>query len=263
MKDKNVAAIFALFLGWAGVHRFYLGQIFLGIVYVLLMGTGISFILGLIDAIAFFAMDEKNFNFKHNRKYYTLEDQDERNRDWRERRAARERQRNQPQQQRQRPNQRPQPSSRQNPHKQKGIEYFKDFDYRAAVEEFNKAIQLDPKDVTIHFNLACAYSLLEEADKAFHHLDKAVEYGFRDFDRIRKHDALAYLRIQDKFESFADNNFRLPPDAPQTKAKQPAEDKLILEKPDLLEQLNKLAELRDKGLLSEEEFNDQKRLLMD
>ena len=30
MKDKNVAGILALFLGWLGVHRFYLGRLFTG-----------------------------------------------------------------------------------------------------------------------------------------------------------------------------------------------------------------------------------------
>lgn len=53
MKDKNVAGILALFLGAFGVHRFYLGQTGLGILYAVFM-TGISTILGIIDAIVFF-----------------------------------------------------------------------------------------------------------------------------------------------------------------------------------------------------------------
>ena len=35
MKDKNVAAILAFFLGGLGVHRFYLNQIGLGFVYLI------------------------------------------------------------------------------------------------------------------------------------------------------------------------------------------------------------------------------------
>ena len=60
MKKKNVAAIFGLLLGAFGVHRFYLGQIGLGIFYVLLsvvsLGT-ISSIIGIVDAILLFSMD--------------------------------------------------------------------------------------------------------------------------------------------------------------------------------------------------------------
>ena len=66
MKNKTTAGLFALFLGWAGIHRFYLGQIGLGILYFFLMFFGVSFILGLIDAIVFFGMDENEFNRKYN-----------------------------------------------------------------------------------------------------------------------------------------------------------------------------------------------------
>ena len=41
MRSKTAAGLFALFLGWAGVHRFYLGQVGLGILYVFL--TAVSY----------------------------------------------------------------------------------------------------------------------------------------------------------------------------------------------------------------------------
>ena len=65
MKDKNVAGILALFFGALGIHRFYLGQIGLGILY--LFFFWFTWFLGLIDAIAFFAMDKDDFDFRYNR----------------------------------------------------------------------------------------------------------------------------------------------------------------------------------------------------
>ena len=57
MKNKIVAGLLAFFLGWAGIHRFYLGDIGKGIAYALFFWTGIPFIIGFIDFIVFLAMD--------------------------------------------------------------------------------------------------------------------------------------------------------------------------------------------------------------
>jgi len=40
-------------------------------------------------------------------------------------------------------------------------------------------------------------------------LDKATALGFSDFGKIKTHDALAYLRIQDEFEDFEKNRYRI------------------------------------------------------
>ena len=115
---------------------------------------------------------------------------------------------------------------------------------------------VDAQDVATHFNLACAYSLNEQADKSFFHLDKAVTYGFSDFPKIKEHDALAFIRIQDEFETFEKNGFRL-----QQMLEAPKQD-LLSTQPDVLEQLQKLGELKEKGLLTEKEFEIQKKKLL-
>jgi TM2 domain-containing membrane protein YozV len=277
MKDKNTAGILALFLGWAGIHRFYLGQIGLGILYVLLMGTGISAVLGLIDAVALFLMDPENFDRKYNRAKrwdkrrtdFDREDydrrrqhRDQRYQDWRERQDDRRKDWKQ-----RRETQPGRPSVKANPYKQSGIQKFKAYDYKGAIADFEKALEVDGRDIALHFNLACAYSLEENLDKALFHLDKAVAFGFKDFDRIRQHDALAFIRIQEAYAAFEENQFRLPPQR-QTSGKNPAlaepdqEEDLLSTQPDLLDQVKKLGELREKGLLTEEEFAEQKRKLL-
>jgi len=282
MKDRNVAGILALFLGWAGIHRFYLGQIGLGIFYIFLMMTGISFIIGLIDAVAFFLMDEEQFDRKYNRRYrredrrtdfdreeYTRrrKHRDQRYNDWRERQEVRRKEYSERRQSTGRP------ASKANPYKQAGIQKYKEYDYKGAIADFEKALEIDERDIALHFNLACAYSLEEQTDKSLYHLDKAVDYGFKDFEKIREHDAFAFIRIQKEFAEFEANDFQLARKAPPLPEPDPKKEKkeekvekveedLLSTKPDLLDQLKKLGDLREKGLLTEEEFAAQKRKLM-
>ncbi len=147
---------------------------------------------------------------------------------------------------------------KRNPFKKSGITKFKEYDYKGAIEDFEKALTIEPNDNAIHFNLAAAYSLDENVDKAYFHLDKAIANGFKDFDKISSHDALAYLRIQPSYEAFKANGFRLGGGGAGPKKTQ------VVEGIDanLLEQLNRLQELREKGVLTEEEFVTQKKKIL-
>ncbi|WP_366940433.1 TM2 domain-containing protein [uncultured Prevotella sp.] len=46
MRNKTVAAVFAIFLGWLGIHCFYLGKKVRGIIYLLI--SVMSCIIGCI-----------------------------------------------------------------------------------------------------------------------------------------------------------------------------------------------------------------------
>ena len=65
MKSKNVAAILALFLGGLGVHKFYLGQGFQGLLYFLFSWTFIPAFIGLLEAIVYLSTDEQSFQQKY------------------------------------------------------------------------------------------------------------------------------------------------------------------------------------------------------
>ena len=257
MKDKNAAGILALFLGWLGFHRFYLGQPGLGTVYLIFCWFPLIWLIAFVDAIVLFSMDQQKFDEKFNKA--DAERYRRRDTDFERRPSQRYQQRDEratqpaPVQETLRKN----GPSKPNPYKKTGLEKFKDFDYAGAIEDFEKSIELAPRDIATHFNLACVYSLTENAGKAFHHLDKAVAYGFRDFQKIKEHHALAYLRIQKSFENFEKNGYRL------AQKSVPAEEENLLDtQPDLLDQLKKLGELREKGLLTEQEFADQKKKLL-
>lgn len=72
MKNKVVAAILAFFFGGIGIHKFYLGEIGLGILYICLTLVGmiiclpIGAILSLVDFILLLVMDDEKFNQKYN-----------------------------------------------------------------------------------------------------------------------------------------------------------------------------------------------------
>jgi len=133
---------------------------------------------------------------------------------------------------------------------------FRDFDYEGAILAFEQALKYDAYNYPVYFNLACAYSLTENEEQALKNLDKSVELGFRDFEKIEEHDAFSFLRVKEAYQAFKANNYRLP----QTKFQ--ADD--LLEDPkkdDLLAQLNYLKDLRERGLLSQVEFEKEKSKL--
>lgn len=268
MKNKTVAAVLALTLGSLGIHRFYLGQTGYGILYLLLfmfgigMSTSISFfglgvsVIALIDAALFFSMDNAAFDAKYNGREGYKHDNQRRGRQERRYETKQDRQERYEQPRRSNATRSTRKVPKHNPHKDSGIEKYKDYDFEGSIVDFNKALGVNPSDVAVHFNIACAYSITENAEKAFHHLSKAVDLGFSDFEKIQEHDALAYIRIQDEFDAFATNGYQLQSTKQQTA--EPAPE--ISE--DLLEQIKRLGELREKGFLTQDEFLAQKRKLL-
>lgn len=289
MKDKNIAGILALFMGGLGIHRFYLGQTGLGIFYLIFCWFPVMWVVGLIDAIAFFSMDQTAFDKKYNRPFLSreeLRDTDfSRRREQRDQERWESRRKRDPQRKDRRfeaerypkkrvesPTNVQRATPRPNPYKASGIKKYKEYEFEGAIADFILALEIEPKDIATHFNIACAYSLMEDEAQAFQHLDKAVAFGFNDFQRIKEHDALAYLRIQPDFDLFEANGFRLKKETPEEKIQKKAtqqevplmeEEELLPNKgTDLLEQLKRLGQLKEKGLLTEEEFSLQKKKLL-
>jgi len=60
-KSKVAAGIFAILLGFVGVHKYYLGRIGQGILYTLFSITGIPALLGLVEGIIYLTMDDERF----------------------------------------------------------------------------------------------------------------------------------------------------------------------------------------------------------
>ena len=271
-RSRVTAGILALFLGSFGVQKFYLRQNGVGILMILALifsGMGAMpflFIWGIIEGVLLLKMSDQEFDRKYNR-YASRNRRD----DYLEQRRERQIQKNRGKVGRRGnvPEQRTISTGRRvvakaNPFKTSGIKKYKDYDLEGAIEDFSRGLDINPEDVALHFNIACAYSLTEEKDKAYYHLAKAVSLGFKDFELINTKDDLAYVRIQPEFDEFKKNGYVLGARTERTTSTnvQQKDEDLVITDDVLLSQLNKLAELRKKGLLSQEEFNLERKKLL-
>ncbi len=64
-RSKTVAFILALLLGSIGAHKFYMGKMKQGIIYLVLCWTGIPGIIGIIEAIFYLKSSDDEFYKKY------------------------------------------------------------------------------------------------------------------------------------------------------------------------------------------------------
>ena len=64
-RSKLAAGLFAIFLGGLGLHKFYLGRVGQGIVYLIFCWTFIPSIIGFIEGIVYLTMSEQAFAQKY------------------------------------------------------------------------------------------------------------------------------------------------------------------------------------------------------
>jgi TM2 domain-containing membrane protein YozV len=64
-KNRLAATLFALILGGLGIHKFYLGQVGWGIIYLLFCWTFVPAIIGFIEGIVYLTMTDESFNAKY------------------------------------------------------------------------------------------------------------------------------------------------------------------------------------------------------
>lgn len=272
-KSKATAAKLAFPFGLFGVHRFYLGQKWLGILYPLFFLIGIMEgeallicgppIIAFLDMLLFKSMSEEEFDAKYNKNVENLS------------RTA------QPQsvmdnnraQDEQLSSQKSYLKAQFVRHKRAGENELNEYDYKGAISEFLKANELKYDDAPVHFYLARCYSMLEDTKNALIHLDAAIAFGIPP-RQIKATDDLAFLRMQPEFKEFAQGNYRIgnvgtkktttrkkSSTTPKKTATPPKPIDPDAPPPDFLEKLQKLSELREKGYLTEEEFVQQKEKL--
>ena len=257
-KSKGVAAGLALVGGMFGLHKFYLNETGSGIFYLvltwILFGTfrfPITAFLGIMDGLKLLSMSEEKFDRKYNQRT-PVRRQAREGRQYR--RKSREERRIENQRQKYRMNRSATPRKRSNPFKTSAYKKYKDFDLEDAIDDYKRALEIAPEDTEIHFNMAAVYSLSENKDKAYFHISEAIKHGFKDFEKILTMDDFAYIRIQQDFEDFKASGYT-------TTEKQEKPVNNLLEDDLLLSQLNKLKEMRDRGLLSENEYQYEKQKL--
>ena len=65
MKSRVAAILLALFLGGLGAHKFYLGQVGMGLLYLVFCWTGIPAIVALVEAILYLLASDEDFQKKY------------------------------------------------------------------------------------------------------------------------------------------------------------------------------------------------------
>jgi len=271
-RSRVTAGILSLVLGSFGVQKFYLRQNGIGILMILSliftasMTMPFLFIWGVIEGVMLLKMSDQEFDRKYNR--YAAKNRRD---DYLEQRRERQIQKTRGKVGRRGSMEKRKPISqgrkaiaKANPFKTSGIKKYKDYDLEGAIEDFSRGLDINQNDVALHFNIACAYSLTEEKDKAYYHLSKAVALGFKDFELINSKDDLAFVRIQPEFEEFKNSGYALGArkDSVSSARSQQKDEDLVITDDVLLSQLNKLDELRKKGLLSQEEFKLERKKLL-
>ena len=264
MKSKIAAGLLAFFVGVFGVHRFYLGQTGKGIAYLLFFWFPLTWLIAFIDFIVFITMDEDIFNAKYNKGQMPNYGQNTQRKQFTNTSYE-----GRPSYNKYEPefhnNQKPKAQKQQQPpksnrFKDEGTRLYREYDFKGAIKNYQQSLRINQKDTIVHFNLACLYSLMEEPHHAYMHLSQAVENGFVMYDKIRSHDHLAYLRTQDDFETFVANGYKTNKSTPQLPPRQA--DEINLMSDEIIQKLEKLGELRDKGILTEVEFQKQKVKLL-
>jgi len=59
---RIAAALFAILLGTFGIHKFYLGKIGMGILYLIFFWTGIPTLVGIIEGIIYLTKSDEAFD---------------------------------------------------------------------------------------------------------------------------------------------------------------------------------------------------------
>jgi TM2 domain-containing membrane protein YozV len=66
MKDQTTAGLLALLLGGLGIHKFYLRNWMLGLVYLIFCWTFIPAVIGFVEGILLLKMSKKDFDLDYN-----------------------------------------------------------------------------------------------------------------------------------------------------------------------------------------------------
>ena len=70
MKNRTTACFLAFFLGGLGIHQFYLGKSFKGLIYLCFCWTFVPALIALIDFLLLLTMNDGRFDEKYNQALF-------------------------------------------------------------------------------------------------------------------------------------------------------------------------------------------------
>ena len=75
-----------------------------------------------------------------------------------------------------------------------GNDYTRSGLYEKGLAVDRRLCELRARDPIIHYNLACSFALLGQAEEALKALEQAIEFGYHDFDYLQRDPDLESLR---------------------------------------------------------------------
>jgi TM2 domain-containing membrane protein YozV len=260
-KSRLIAAALAFFGGSLGIHKFYLDKVGPGFFYLFLtfvIFSGVkfpfTFLLGLMDAVKLLSMNDKVFDEEYNQGQHRASERDRSGRRIERENNKSSKEIEKMESKRKRYNYSKSKSA--NPFIKSGDRKYKEYDLIGAAKDFTQALELNPDDVDVNFKLAAVHSLMENKEKSFYYLEESIRLGYKDYEKIKSIDDLAYLRIQPEYENFVSRGYKRDT---ALNIESPKQD--LLADDALLSQFNKLKDLRDRGLLSDKEYAYEKEKL--
>jgi hypothetical protein len=117
-------------------------------------------------------------------------------------------------------------------------------------ESLQALLKQDSIKPAIQFDAACFFSLIEDKEKAYNHLSKAIIYGYKDFKNIQNEPDLKWLRHQNDYKSFVDNGYTFKNTNEASISK------------NYIDELRELAKLKEEGIITEKEFEELKAKIL-
>ncbi len=82
-----------------------------------------------------------------------------------------------------------------------GNSYLERSEYEKALDQYKKALELEPKNSIVLYNLACTYSRMKKVEDALDALERCVEAGYRDVEWMEKDADLDNLRAEARYKA--------------------------------------------------------------
>jgi tetratricopeptide (TPR) repeat protein len=84
-----------------------------------------------------------------------------------------------------------------------GDNYTRRGRFAEGLEVDERLARLEPRNPLVLYNLACSYSLTDQLERGIETLRKAIEFGYRDFNWLRRDPDLKKLRKHPQFAELA------------------------------------------------------------
>ena len=86
---------------------------------------------------------------------------------------------------------------------------FNNNNFDSCIKRYREAISLFPSNSIWHYNIACAYAKENDQDKVLFHLEKAVENGYENFEKIKSNPHFEELIKKEIFIEFICNGYKV------------------------------------------------------